>query len=218
MTKARLRPMRSPSLPPIRMNAADTRASSAIAPCTPLTVVSRSWTTLAIDTFISDVSTTSTNIAIASITARRVLSSGRSAASPVTPVTPVAPVARGMGSRAPPVASRDGGPAAKDARIPAPLTPAPLSGACAWRMLRPMAATAPPPATTDAPTWHVLSRESAVEELHVSPERGLTSEEVAERVARYGPNRFAEAKTEPRWRAFMRQYQDPIQIVLVAAG
>ena len=57
--------MRSPTLPPIRMNAADTSASSAIADWTPLTVVSRSRTTAEIDTFISEVSTTSTNIAAA---------------------------------------------------------------------------------------------------------------------------------------------------------
>ena len=48
------------------MNAAETRASSAIAVWTALTVVSRSLTTAEIDTFISDVSTTSTNIAAAS--------------------------------------------------------------------------------------------------------------------------------------------------------
>ena len=63
---ARLRPKRSPILLPIRMKAAETSASSAIADCTPLAVVSRSWTTAEIETFISDVSTTSTNIAIAS--------------------------------------------------------------------------------------------------------------------------------------------------------
>src|SRR4029453_4151037 len=63
--------MRSPTLLPIRMNAADTSASRAIADWTPLTVVSRSRTTAEIDTFISDVSTTSTNIAIASRMARR---------------------------------------------------------------------------------------------------------------------------------------------------
>ena len=57
--------MRSPILLLMRMNAAETSASSAIADCTPLTVVSRSCTTAEIDTFISDVSTTSTNIAIA---------------------------------------------------------------------------------------------------------------------------------------------------------
>ena len=68
-TYARRRPMKSPTLLPIRMNAADTSASSAMALCTPLTVVPRSWTTAEIDTFISDVSTTRTNIAIASRTA-----------------------------------------------------------------------------------------------------------------------------------------------------
>ena len=45
------------------MNAADTSASSAIADWTPLTVVPRSRTTAEIETFISEVSTTSTNIA-----------------------------------------------------------------------------------------------------------------------------------------------------------
>ena len=61
-----MRPIRSPTLLLIRMNAADTSASSAIADWTPLTVVSRSSTTAEIETFISDVSTTSTNIAAAS--------------------------------------------------------------------------------------------------------------------------------------------------------
>ena len=81
-----------------------------------------------------------------------------------------------------------------------------------------MATTALPPTAAEVPTWHVLSREGAVHELHVEPEQGLTSAEAAERLARYGPNKFAEAKTEPRWKAFLRQYQDPMQIVLLAAG
>jgi Ca2+-transporting ATPase len=81
-------------------------------------------------------------------------------------------------------------------------------------------APAPPPKqpTTEAPRWHVLSREDALQELGVRPEAGLTSKEAAERRARYGPNKFAEAKAEPRWHAFLRQYQDPMQIVLLAAG
>src|SRR4051794_21464183 len=53
------------------MNAAETSASSAIALWTELTVVSRSFTTDAIETFISDVSTTSTNIAAASTSGNR---------------------------------------------------------------------------------------------------------------------------------------------------
>jgi hypothetical protein len=80
--------MRSPTLLPIRMNAADTSASSAMALCTPLTVVPRSSTTLAIDTFISDVSTTSTNMAIASSTARlRLPAADSGSPAAVRPVT-----------------------------------------------------------------------------------------------------------------------------------
>jgi P-type Ca2+ transporter type 2C len=47
---------------------------------------------------------------------------------------------------------------------------------------------APPTTATEAPTWHVLTRESAVQQLGVDPGRGLTSDEAAERLARYGPN------------------------------
>jgi Ca2+-transporting ATPase len=64
----------------------------------------------------------------------------------------------------------------------------------------------------------VLTREGVAQELHVEPASGLTSQEAAERLSRYGPNRFAEAKTESRWHAFVRQYQDPMQVVLLAAG
>ena len=62
---ARLRPKRSPILLPMRMKAAETSASSAIAAWMALTSVPRSVTTAEIDTFMIDVSTTSTNIAIA---------------------------------------------------------------------------------------------------------------------------------------------------------
>jgi Ca2+-transporting ATPase len=77
---------------------------------------------------------------------------------------------------------------------------------------------APATPTTDAPVWHVLSREGAVAELGVEPERGLTSEQAAERLQRHGPNKFAEAKAESRLSAFLRQYRDPMQIVLLVAG
>src|SRR5437763_6260262 len=80
--------MRSPTLLLRRMNAAETSASSAMAPCTPLTVAPMSWTTAEIDTFMSDVSTTSTNIAIASRSDRRELPApSRGAAMPASAVT-----------------------------------------------------------------------------------------------------------------------------------
>src|SRR4029077_9051121 len=65
--------MRSPILLLMRMKAADTSASRAMADWTPLTVVPRSVTTAEIDTFINDVSTTRTNIAAARSRPRRML-------------------------------------------------------------------------------------------------------------------------------------------------
>ncbi len=70
----------------------------------------------------------------------------------------------------------------------------------------------------EAVAWHSLSPAEALERLGVAVDHGLSSAEVAERRARYGPNKFAEAAKEPRWQAFARQYKDPMQIVLLAAG
>ena len=66
--------------------------------------------------------------------------------------------------------------------------------------------------------WHGLTTAAALERQGVTPAEGLTSAEAEARRARYGPNKFAEAAKEPRWQAFVRQYKDPMQIVLLAAG
>jgi Ca2+-transporting ATPase len=52
----------------------------------------------------------------------------------------------------------------------------------------------------------------------VDGQRGLSSAEAAARAQRFGPNKLAAAKAEPRWHAFFRQYRDPMQIVLLTAG
>ena len=66
--------------------------------------------------------------------------------------------------------------------------------------------------------WHALTPDAALERQAVTVDRGLTNAEAEARRAKYGPNRFAEAAKEPRWQAFLRQYKDPMQIVLLAAG
>src|SRR3954464_1376405 len=120
---ARLRPNRSPSLLPIRMNAADTSASSATAACTALAVVSRSRTTAEIDTFISDVSITNTNIAIASSTPRRGVPDADDEDTPrsITDET-ASPLNEAAPRRAvtPPSDVRHSGPLTGDSRVPAP--------------------------------------------------------------------------------------------------
>src|SRR5689334_21396501 len=83
-----------------------------------------------------------------------------------------------------------------------------------------MATSAETPATetAEAVAWYSLPPAEATERLGVSPESGLSQAEAASRLASYGPNRFAEVAVEPRWRAFVRQYRDPMQIVLLVAG
>ena len=77
------------------------------------------------------------------------------------------------------------------------------------------------PATAEPGTsvaWHTLAPDDAVERLDVDPGSGLSVAEASSRLASVGPNKFAEAAVEPRWRAFVRQYRDPMQIVLLVAG
>jgi Ca2+-transporting ATPase len=66
--------------------------------------------------------------------------------------------------------------------------------------------------------WHALSGDEVIAQLGVTAEAGLSDAEVEARRAKYGKNRFADAPKEPRWQAFIRQYKDPMQIVLLAAG
>jgi P-type Ca2+ transporter type 2C len=76
-------------------------------------------------------------------------------------------------------------------------------------------AAPPPPADSQ---WYELPGDEVAASMDVDPRQGLTAAEASSRLEKYGPNKFAEAKTEPRWHAFVRQYYDPMQIVLLVAG
>ena len=52
----------------------------------------------------------------------------------------------------------------------------------------------------------------------VDPRSGLDAAEVERRRAQYGPNKLAEAEKEPGWQAFLRQYRDLMQLVLLGAA
>jgi P-type Ca2+ transporter type 2C len=70
----------------------------------------------------------------------------------------------------------------------------------------------------DAVAWHTLAPEDLSGRLDVDPGTGLSAAEAASRLTSVGPNKFTETAVEPRWRAFVRQYRDPMQIVLLVAG
>jgi Ca2+-transporting ATPase len=73
-------------------------------------------------------------------------------------------------------------------------------------------------APASAPAWHTLSVADALSTQGVSAETGLSAAEVEKRRAQYGANKFAEAKKESGWSKFVRQYKDPMQIVLLVAA
>ena len=78
-----------------------------------------------------------------------------------------------------------------------------------------MAATPAEPPRTN---WYSLPPETVAERLNTSIERGLDSAEARKRLQEHGPNRLAERKAEPKWRAFLRQYRELMQIILVGAA
>jgi P-type Ca2+ transporter type 2C len=66
--------------------------------------------------------------------------------------------------------------------------------------------------------WHSVTADEACAQLGVDARSGLDAGEVERRREQVGPNKLAEAEKEPGWRAFLRQYRDLMQLVLVGAA
>ena len=66
--------------------------------------------------------------------------------------------------------------------------------------------------------WHSSDPAAVAQELGVKPEHGLTVEEARRRLQSHGRNRLAGAKKESGLQAFLRQYRDFMQIILLAAA
>ncbi len=75
------------------------------------------------------------------------------------------------------------------------------------------------PETTDNKTrWYAMTAEAVAQQLGVDPAKGLSAAEAQQRLQQFGPNKLAGKKKEPGWRAFLRQYRDFMQIILVGAA
>src|SRR5512132_2361238 len=66
--------------------------------------------------------------------------------------------------------------------------------------------------------WYSLDVGDVTRELAVDPGRGLSADEARSRLGTTGPNRLTAAKKESGFQAFVRQYQDFMQIVLLVAA
>jgi Ca2+-transporting ATPase len=78
--------------------------------------------------------------------------------------------------------------------------------------------TAAAPAKDGVVNHYQLSVEESVTALQTDVEHGLSKGEVEARRAQYGPNVLAEAAKPPTWKAFLRQFQDFMQLLLIGAG
>ncbi|MFI6294713.1 cation-translocating P-type ATPase [Nonomuraea sp. NPDC050790] len=82
---------------------------------------------------------------------------------------------------------------------------------------RSVTAAETPPAQALTP-WHALPVGEVVARLEAVPEQGLPDGEAARRLERHGPNQLAEVARDPRWRAFLRQFQDLMIVILLIAA
>jgi Ca2+-transporting ATPase len=72
--------------------------------------------------------------------------------------------------------------------------------------------------TGEQPKWYALTSEAVAQQLEVDPAKGLSAAEAQQRLQQYGPNELAAKKKESGWHAFLRQYQDFMQIMLLGAA
>jgi Ca2+-transporting ATPase len=82
-----------------------------------------------------------------------------------------------------------------------------------------MTAVAPaPPGDVARTRWYQLSPDEVADRLGVDPAVGLTDAEVQRRRERFGLNVLAAKERESALRAFLRQYEDLMQVILVVAA
>jgi Ca2+-transporting ATPase len=74
------------------------------------------------------------------------------------------------------------------------------------------------PRESASPAWHTLPSEEIARQLQVDPAKGLTAAEAKSRLAKTGRNELTAKKKEPGWQAFLRQYRDFMQIILLGAA
>ncbi len=81
-----------------------------------------------------------------------------------------------------------------------------------------MTETTIPPTGSPPGAWYALPAEDVARQLQVDPAQGLTAAEAKSRLEKTGRNELTAKKKEPGWQAFLRQYRDFMQIILLGAA
>src|SRR5215471_16870115 len=66
--------------------------------------------------------------------------------------------------------------------------------------------------------WHAVAVDELLRRLNTDPQKGLKSNEVSQRLSKYGPNRLPEAKRQGLLMRFLSQFNNILVYVLLAAG
>ncbi|TRM12344.1 calcium-translocating P-type ATPase, SERCA-type [Lentibacillus cibarius] len=65
--------------------------------------------------------------------------------------------------------------------------------------------------------WYQMDTDQVEQKLYVSTKRGLSAKQVDERLKQYGTNRLESEKNASKWLIFLKQFQDFMVLVLLAA-
>jgi len=66
--------------------------------------------------------------------------------------------------------------------------------------------------------WYRMPVREATQLLEIDPHHGLSTDEVARRLERYGPNQLEEAPRRPAWKRFLDQFKDLMVYILLGAA
>src|SRR5699024_4243199 len=65
--------------------------------------------------------------------------------------------------------------------------------------------------------WYQLDVQTVERKLHVNTKRGLSEKQANDRIRKYGPNVLKSQKKTSKWLCFLKQFQDFMVLVLLAA-
>ena len=66
--------------------------------------------------------------------------------------------------------------------------------------------------------WHTFSAEEVLQKQNVTPDKGLSAEEVAKRIAEYGTNELTERGGKTVWSILYEQMTNPLVLLLIGAA
>ena len=66
--------------------------------------------------------------------------------------------------------------------------------------------------------WHAVAADEVLRRLNTDPKKGLETNEVSNRLSKYGPNRLPEGKKQGPFIRFLSQFNNILVYVLLAAG